>query len=247
MQHKTAGILLIWVVYMRILICDDEKRYVDELKGFVEKYMKDHLYSYTIRTTTNPLTIINSDDVFDLVLLDIQMEPFNGISVAKEMKKRNKKAVVFFITSYNEYIDDAMDLQAFRYFDKPFQPDRLYSGLDKAMEYIDNSYVDVYVQGSKDSFRVIIDDIKYIKYENRKTQMVTNQGTYITKQNFSYWCDNISNSFFYKVHKSFFVNLHYIDYYKYKEILLFDGTRISVAPRRQSDFRKFWFLYLQKR
>ena len=233
--------------FMRILICDDEKEYVEELKTFIKKYMHDHLYSYTLTSATDPLEIIKSEDIFDLVLIDIQMEPYNGLSVAKELKSRNKKAVIFFITSYNEYIDDAMDIQAFRYFDKPFQTERLYSGLDKAMEYIDNAYVDVYVVGSNDSCRVIIDDIKYIKYENRKTHMVTNHGTYITKQPFSYWCDTISNSFFYRVHKSFLVNLHFVDYYKYKEIQLFDGTRISVAPRRQADFRKFWFLYLQKR
>ena len=232
---------------MRILICDDEQKYVDELQMFIEKYMQDHLYSYTLTTAVDPLNVIESGEIYDLILLDIQMEPYNGISVAKELKSRNNKAVVFFITSYNEYIDEAMDIQAFRYFDKPFQPERLYSGLDKAMEYIDNAYVDVFVVGSNDSCRVIIDDIKYIKYENRKTHMVTTHGTYITKQPFSYWCETISNSFFYRVHKSFIVNLHFVDYYKYKEIILFDGTHISVAPRRQADFRKFWFLYLQKR
>lgn len=232
---------------MKILICDDEIEYVNRLKIHIDEYMKRKRISYEIVTECNPQKIMENNDVYQLAFLDIQMNEINGISLAKKLKERNSKVIVFFVTSFNEYIDDAMDLQAFRYFDKPFIPERLYSGLDKAMEYIDNSYVDVFVAGSNDSFRVIIDDIKYIKYENRKTQMVTNSGTFITKQPFSYWCENISNSFFYRVHKSFFVNLHYVDYYKYKEIILLDKTKISIAPRRQADFRKFWFLYLQKR
>ncbi len=233
---------------MRILICDDEQEYVEELKGAVKKYMADHLYStYTVTALTDPKEIMDSDSVFDLIFLDIQMEPYNGISVAKALKDRNKRAVIFFITSYNGYIDNAMDLQALRYFDKPFDPERLYSGLDKAMEFISESYVDVFADDGKQSLRVVVDDIEYIKYENRKTQIITVNGAYVTKQPFSYWCDTISNSFFYRVHKSFLVNLHYVSLYKYNELILLDGTRISIAPRRQSDFRKFWFLYLQKR
>ena len=51
----------------------------------------------------------------------------------------------------------AMDLHAFRFFDKPFDPQRLYAGLDKAMEYIDGAYVDVFVYNQQAQVRLLVD------------------------------------------------------------------------------------------
>ena len=130
---------------MKILICDDEQQYVDELKIHIEKYMQSRFADFEIDTTNNPQTVADSNEIYQLAFLDIQMDALNGISLAKILKERNNKIVIFFVTSYNDYQDEAMDLRAFRFFEKPFNADRLYSGLEKAMEYIDESYVDFYV------------------------------------------------------------------------------------------------------
>ncbi|MDD5796490.1 MAG: response regulator [Oscillospiraceae bacterium] len=82
---------------------------------------------------------------YDLAFLDIQMNEINGIPLAKNLMARNSKVVIFFVTAYNGYQDDAVDLRAFRFFEKPFDAARLYSGLDKAMGCIDESYVDIYL------------------------------------------------------------------------------------------------------
>ncbi len=84
----------------------------------------------------NPVEIRESGERFDLAFLDIQMEEVDGIALAKELRRRNGRMALFFVTNYAEYQDDAMDLQAFRFFEKPFDVIRLYAGLDKAMEYI---------------------------------------------------------------------------------------------------------------
>ena len=52
-----------------------------------------------------------------------------------------------------------MDLQALRYFSKPYDIGRLYSGLDKAMEYIDGAYVDIFLYGDNAQQRIVIDEI----------------------------------------------------------------------------------------
>ena len=64
-------------------------------------------------------------------------------------------------------------MQVFRFFEKPFDVNRLYSSLDKAMEYIDGAYVDVFIYSNKEHKRVLIDDIIYIENENRKTHLYT--------------------------------------------------------------------------
>ena len=232
--------------FMKVLICDDELICLEQLNAYIEEYMQNKSIPCDITATTDPLSILEGNACFDLAFLDIQM-PVNGIDLAWELKNRNSKVALFFITNYDEYQDEAMDLRAFRYFEKPFQPERLASGLDKAMEYIDGSYVDLYLYNGGVQKRILADDILYITRENRRTVLVTSFDSFPTRENFEDLTAKLPQLFFYLVHKSFFVNLHFVEQYGYKELIMRNGARIPVAPRKQAAFHKFWYEYLRRR
>ena len=232
---------------MRILICDDEIKNVNDLKICVEEYMNNHGVAFEIETSTNPTGIAESDSAYDLVFLDIEMPQLDGFSLARKLKEKNSKVVIFFITAFNEYQDDAMDLQVFRFFEKPFDAKRLYSSLDKAMEYIDGAYVDVFVYNNKEQLRVLVDDIIYIERENRRTYLYTKNGEIIIRDSIEEWDERLPTTFFYLVHKSFLINLHYVTRYTYTEVYLNETIRIPIAPRKQVEFHKAWFNYLKRR
>ena len=231
---------------MRVLILDDERKFVDDLQFHIERYMATHLINADVTAVTSAKGILEDEDKFDLVFLDIQMPDVDGISVAKELKNRNSKVIIFFVTAFDEYQDEAMDLHIFRFFEKPFDEGRLYRSLDKAMEFLDESYVDIYLDKNGETVKVLVDDVIYIKRENRKTTVVTTDDKYTTKTKFDDLVSKLPNTFFYLVHKSFFVNIHYITKYSYKEVYL-GNARISVATRKQAGFHKFWFDYLKRR
>lgn len=232
---------------MRILICDDEIQYLETLCVHVQEYMKNRFVEYDIVTAASPEEVLSGNLRFDLAFLDIQMAGVDGITLAKELKKQNSKIALFFVTNYDEYQDDAMDVNAFRFFSKPVDVRRLYSGLDKAMEYIDGAYVDIYLYGDNAQQRVLIDDIVYITRANRKVILKTQYQSIIIRHNFDELCEKMPPLFFYQVHKSFYVNLHYVKQYSYTELYLTDGSRIPIAPRKQSVFHKYWFEYLRRR
>ena len=175
------------------------------------------------------------------------MDSMDGISLAKVLRERNRKLALFFVTNYDEYQDDAMDLQAFRFFEKPFNVNRLYAGLDKAMEYIDGAYVDIFLSGDGGQQRVVVDDIFYVTRNARKVVLVTKDSNLFTNENYDALCEKLPPLFFYPVHKSYFVNLHYVQKYSYSELILTNSDRVPIAPRKQSAFHKFWFEYLRRR
>lgn len=232
---------------MRILICDDEEKHLNQLKLHIEEYMEIHGIKAEFFTATAPNEIMNSDIAFDLAFLDIQMPETDGITLAKELKNRNGKIILFFVTNFEEYQDEAMDLQIFRFFEKPFDVQRLYSSLDKAMEYIDESYVDIFLYNNGEHKRILVDDIVYIRRDNRKIILTTtDKKEYITKKSLEEWVEKLPNTFFYLVHKGFLINLHYVTKYSYTELYLND-IRIPIATRKQADFHKYWFRYLRRR
>lgn len=231
---------------MRILICDDEQTNLNALQLHVEEYMHSHHILYSITALVDS-TQLSKDELFDLAFLDIQMPDTDGITLAKQLRQRNPKLALFFVTNYDEYQDDAMDLQAFRFFEKPFNVNRLYAGLDKAMEYIDGAYVDIYLSENGSQYRIIADDILYVTRDGRGTTIITTDREFCVAEKFDDLCAKLPQLFFYPVHKSFFVNLHYVERYTYSELLLTNSAHIPVAPRKQSAFHKFWFEYLRRR
>ena len=104
---------------MRILICDDEQTYLNTLRIHIEEYMISHHILYTITALTDPTRALKEDSAYDLAFLDIQMAGVDGIALAKQLRQRNQKLALFFVTNYDEYQDDAMDLQAFRFLRSP--------------------------------------------------------------------------------------------------------------------------------
>ncbi len=232
---------------MKILICDDEHSYLNTLTVHIDEYMNDHHIPCTITAVMDPLPVVQDDTSYDLAFLDIQMPGLNGIALAKELRKRNQKLALFFVTNYESYQDDAMDLRAFRFFEKPFNANRLYAGLDKAMEYIDGAYIDLFLSENSAIQQVIADDILYVTRDGRRASVVTSEKVYSTADKFDDLSEKLPQLFFYPVHKSFLVNLHYVNRYTYTELLLTDGTHIPIAPRRQSEFHKFWFAYLRRK
>ena len=232
---------------MKILICDDEGIYLNELCQYIEEYMKSRQILYTLTALSDPASAMGEDAIYDLAFLDIQMPGIDGITLAKHLRRLNSKLALFFVTNYDEYQDEAMDLRAFRFFEKPFNAARLYAGLDKAMEYIDGAYVDIFLSEYGVHRRVIADDILYLTREGRKVIVTTTTQKFSTTEKYDDLCAKLPQLFFYPVHKSFLINLHHVQQYTYAELTLANGARIPVAPRKQSAFHKFWFEYLRRR
>lgn len=229
---------------MRILICDDEECYIPPLRECLEQYMVEHCIPFDITELSQPQVVLTSKDAFDIAFLDIQMEGVDGLTLAKELRRRNRNTALFFITNYESYQDSAMDIQALRYFTKPFDQNRLTSGLDKALEYIDGAYVDVFLYSDGVQQRILVDDILYLTLEGRKVAIQTDKNRFLVTGKLEDWLERFPHTFFRQPHKSFLVNLHHVDWYSYSELQMSDGTRIPIAPKKQPEFRRVWFEYI---
>lgn len=120
---------------MKILVVDDDPVTLNMLKEFLEgKSFEVHLAQ-------------NADQAADLarikhiplVLSDIRMEESDGLSLLSELKKRNPKIVMILMTGFGsmEGAIEAIQKGAFDYISKPFDLDKLYALITKAVEHIE--------------------------------------------------------------------------------------------------------------
>jgi two-component system, NtrC family, response regulator HydG len=74
---------------------------------------------------------------FDLVLADIDMKPMDGITLLKQLKLYDPKAVIIIMTAYasTDSAVQALKYGAFDYLQKPFRVDELIATLKRGMEF----------------------------------------------------------------------------------------------------------------
>lgn len=109
---------------MKVLICDDDKCIVDETKNNLNTFSDKHRIVFDIDLFYNGVELLNSNISYDMAFIDIEMPQVNGLTLAAHLKAFNPNIIIFIITSHESYLDDAMDLDVFRYLSKPIDNDR---------------------------------------------------------------------------------------------------------------------------
>lgn len=228
---------------MKIAICDDEKKYTDEIEKNVKAILAEQNITAEYDVFSDSKEIYNCNNFYDVAFLDIEMEPYSGIDIAKKLKTVNPYIIIFIITSYDSYLDDAMDLNVFRYIKKPLDCKRLRKGIVKALDNIDSQNITFILKDGEKTKTVLSDDIVYIETAGRTTKVVTVDNEFISDSKINFWKSKLIASFFYNVHKSFIINMKHISDYKRDTVTLMGKYNIPVSYRRQAEFRGFFFKY----
>lgn len=112
---------------MRILICDDDESIVKQLEKYIAEFFNHGKIKVPeIQSYNNGEALLSDTNNKDIVFLDIELPGVDGIFVGRELKEKNHNAIIFVITSYDEYLDDAMRFHVFRYLSKPLDKQRLF-------------------------------------------------------------------------------------------------------------------------
>lgn len=117
-----------------ISICDDDSYMRKEIERLVKEYFADKKMEYIIRVFTCGEELSRYKGRTDIAFLDVEMKHLNGIQTGYSLLNLNPDVILFFVTSHREYLDEAMDLRAFRFLEKPVDKKRLYSALDIVTE-----------------------------------------------------------------------------------------------------------------
>ena len=161
------------------------------------------------------------------------------------MRERNPHIILIYITAYRKYLDDALNLNAVRFFEKPLDTRRFYKGLEEAIKRVDNSTIKFYLQDGKTTDTIAIQDIVYVEIEKRKSRVFTENKSYHSSEHISFWTEKLNSSFFAVPHKSFIVNLNYITSYERAKITLCGKYEINVARNRQTKFREKFVRFME--
>ena len=232
---------------MKIAICDDNLNIVDEVKNLLDEYALSKNLSLDISTFNDGQAVLESDERFNIAILDVEMPGCNGIELGKILREKNRHIVLMYITSHKKYLDEALNLNAARFFEKPIDSKRFYDGLDNALKRIDNTKIKFFLKEDNASVRINANDIIYVEIEpigHRKTKIVTEEKTYISSNKIVFWEEHLISSLFVKTHKSYIINMEYITKYENNTLQLDGKYNIPISRNYQSSVHKAFIRYM---
>lgn len=238
---------------MQIAICDDEKEIQQMLSLQIKKCIPD---AEIIEYSSGEELLADSRQL-DLLFLDIVMDERDGMETARELRKRNSKVILIFVTAMEEYVFEAFDVGAFHYLVKPFSQNQFEEILFRAVEewkrqknleaclkkyQEEEKYIFVKVRGS--STRIKMNDIVYAEVFNRKITIHTMDGEieYYGKMS---ELEKQAGGDFFRCHRAYLVHFKYVVKYDASTVYLECG-RVLMSKRNFSDFVKKYLRYNQR-
>ena len=98
---------------MRIIICDDDPIFLDEMSGRIYAYFEKQGSNVTIKTVLdgNELLRMLGNYPADAVFLDIDMPGINGFETAGAVKKQYPDCILVFCSCHNELVYDSFEYE----------------------------------------------------------------------------------------------------------------------------------------
>lgn len=208
----------------KCLIVDDSEAAVLVLE---QHFQKLPLFEVLVATTYSEAVNILISKKIDLLLLDIELPDFSGLTLLKNMPNVPPTIIV---SAYSQYAADSYEIgKAADYLVKPFSFERLLMAVNRALsiQITSKSFQEldyVFLKMGRKFQRIELNEIIYVEAYGIYVKVHTAKTTYVVNESISSILDKLTMSQFMRIHKSYIINLNkitsfgheffYIDEYK---------------------------------
>ena len=217
----------------KIAICDDMEEDVKYISSAVNQWAEKENITVDIETFPSAESFLFRDaeqKAFDILLLDVEMPSMNGVELAKRIRKENDAVQIIFITGYTDYIAEGYEVSALHYLVKPLSETKLFEVLNRAVLKIRKNEKSLFLSLSGEMVRTPIYEIKYLEVQQNYVT-VHSKKDYTVKKTLGEFERELDERF-YRMGRSFIVNLSCIDKITKTDVFLSDGSVIPL-PRGQ--------------
>jgi two-component system LytT family response regulator len=239
---------------LKAIIVDDEKMGIKALAKLIELYTEGLEVMGEATNISDALDLIRVYKP-DVVFLDIELQGERGFDLLDKLE--NVTFEVVFVTAYEEYAIKAIRYSALEYLLKPVNINELRIAINKLQERSNKEGLQRYtflkeqindvnpftkiILPSRDRYVFLrIEDIIYLEGEGNYTYFYhdKDEKTLVSKPIKEYE-DLLERKGFFRIHKTFFINLSQIDKVMRIDglsVIMSNGVELPVALRKKDEF-----------
>ncbi len=220
---------------LHIMICEDEPAQLRLLRDYVREWDS----GAEIRCFENAARFLfdwEEKKEADLLLLDIEMPGMNGMELAKRLRAQGDPVQILFVTGAADYAPEGYDVDAVSYLLKPVKKERLFSSLDKAVRRLGRQEPILLVECAGEVVKIPIRRLCWLEsmghdtiLHRREQEEPLRSKTGLHKLEQELASRQVA---FFKIHRSYLVNLEQIEKITRREVVMADGAVLPIARGR---------------
>lgn len=239
---------------LHTIIIDDEAHIRDSLIKLLSRHCPEVIIVGQADSVAGGIKAIREHSP-DLVLLDIQMGDGTGFDLLNSFPSIDFR--VIFVTAYDHYALHAFRYSAVDYLLKPVDPEMLADAIKRASQLLQD-HNKLQISALKENLKnkdyqqrkiilktvekIHLIDIQHItcceSYDNYTSIHTSDGDKIVVSRSLKEFDELLAVSGFYRVHKSFLINLAYIRGFEKQEggfVVLTGGMKVPVASRKREE------------
>ena len=230
---------------MNIAVVDDQPDDLLAAKTFLTNYLEKNLVEVApniqIKTFSDPEDFLSdfAPEKFDLVILDIFMQPINGIQVAQIVRNQDKDVSIIFLTTSDDFILEGYKVFAVGYFLKPLSEN--IDQFAKTFQYIFPKLVEnqkkLSVRVDRGEIFIPYKNIIYIDLdEHHRLQIHLPNKQFSANMTYDECFNVLKNDLrFVECYHRILLNMNFIKFMDSEDFILTDGTKIPISKRKSKE------------
>ncbi|RGG29655.1 DNA-binding response regulator [Ruminococcus sp. AF25-17] len=211
---------------MKVAIVDDEQRVRDTLKEYIAQFSEESEIKLDVETfESGDLLLKNYKKIYDIIIFDIDMPGTNGMNTARKIREKDQVVTIIFITNIAQYAINGYEVDAVDYIIKPISyydfSMKFHRTVAKAVQKEDHVILIETAEGTR---RVHVSSIMYVEVLSHYLYFHTQERVYKARGSMSNIERELNAFFFQRVHRSFIINLEYVE--------AMDGKSVTVCGNK---------------
>lgn len=234
---------------MRVAICDDDEQELARLTGLVAEYQLSRGESPNCRPFHNGTDFLCSvkGGEYDLILLDVLMPGVGGIQIAQELRELDQNVKLIFISSSPEFAVESYHVGAYHYLLKPTDAGLLFPLLDRVESELSAQEEQGFILKSRKGIvRISFARLEYVEVINKTVLFHLSDGgireAATTLAEFETVL--LSRPEFLKTHRSYLINLGYVESIGANCVVTRNGHSIPVSRKWRREVREAYIRFL---
>ncbi|RBP99655.1 DNA-binding response regulator [Bifidobacterium xylocopae] len=222
----------------RVAVVDDDDASCRRMVDYLNRYEQENGETFTVTVFTDGEAFIGGyAPVYDILLLDIQMQPVDGVQLAHRVRERDRSVVIVFITSAPQYAIKGYEVGALSYLLKPLPwfafSQELKRCIDQVRRQVDESMI---VADSGATRRVDLKDMVYVESVRHSSVMHTLEGQVTLSSPLKDLESRLEGRNFYRSNSCYLVNLAHVVGVEGQDCLMSTGERLRISRPRKKAF-----------
>lgn len=234
---------------IKIAFCDDDMEVLHQMNELLDRYRVERNEDITYAAFQSPfelLTEIEKGIRPDILFLDVVMPGQNGMDVAKEIRQYDTNMIIIFLTSSPEFAVESYSVGAYFYQLKPIWEESFFRLMDAVLAECEKKKKNSLILRSKDGItRIDLQQLEYCEVLGRKLLFHLENGAVLESAGS---LDDLAGqlmqySNFFRPHRSFLVNMEYIQNISSRSIKMVNDAEIPIPHGKCSEIKNTYMEY----